>query len=110
MTTSDPRREPREPGYRGALRPRHDRLAVPWILAVITIFVLVILLAGLGIPSRFAPEPTPSPTPSATSTPAATDSAEPSAAASADESASADASVEPSETADPSESAEASGS
>jgi cytoskeletal protein RodZ len=88
----------REPGYRGALPPREDRLARPWILIVLGIFVLIILLSILAVPSRFIPEPTPLPLPS--STPVSSESAEPSASASAEASASASAdasaSVEPS--------------
>lgn len=74
-----------EPGYRGALPSREDRLARPWILAVLGIFVLVIVLSVLGVPSRFIPDPTPVPLPSL---PAST-SAEASPSASASESASA---------------------
>ena len=51
MTSQKPSTEP--PGYRGALPSREDRLARPWILLVIGIFVLVIVLSILGIPSRF---------------------------------------------------------
>lgn len=90
MTTSDPGRQPRQPGYRGALRPREDRLAAPWVLTVVAIFVLVFVLSVLGVPSRFFPEPTPVPTPSATASPTAT--AEPSASAEASEEESAEAS------------------
>ena len=64
MTTNEPRRE-RTPGYRGALPARDDRLARPWILTVIGIFVLILVLSVLGIPSRFVPDPTPIPLPSA---------------------------------------------
>ncbi len=62
MTSQKTSTEP--PGYRGALPSREDRLARPWILLVIGIFVLVIVLSILGIPSRFIPEPTPVPLPS----------------------------------------------
>jgi hypothetical protein len=69
MTTTEPQRDrdrdrDRQPGYRGALPPREDRLARPWILAVFAIFVLVFVLSFLGVPSRFIPEPTPVPLPS----------------------------------------------
>lgn len=64
-----------EPGYRGALPSRVDRLARPWILAVLGIFVLVIVLSIAGIPSRFIPDPTPIPLPSL---PPASGSVEPS--------------------------------
>lgn len=76
----------REPGYRGSLPPREDRLARPWILAVIGIFVLIFVLSFLAIPSRFIPEPTPVPVPSVPAPSA-------SVSASAAPSASADASV-----------------
>jgi hypothetical protein len=84
------------PGYRGSLPTRDDRLARPWILAVIGIFVLIIVLSILGVPSRFIPEPTPVPLPSVP----ASSSVEPSASESA--------SASPSEEASPSESASAS--
>jgi hypothetical protein len=67
MTTSN--EPPREPGYRGALPTREDRLAKPWILVVIAIFVAVIALSAAGIPSRFVPDPTPLPIPSIPATP-----------------------------------------
>lgn len=105
MTT--PTTEPtREPGYRGSLPPRQDRLAKPWLIIVAGIFVLIIVLSIAGVPSRFMPDPTPVPTPVATATPSAapsasaSDAASPTATASAEASASADASaaesVEPS--------------
>ena len=72
MTTNEPRRE--SPGYRGALPLRDDRLAKPWILTVIGIFILVMVLSIAGIPSRFTPEPTPFAPPSI---PAPSASAEP---------------------------------
>ena len=83
MTTNDPGRQPRQPGYRGALRPRNDSLAAPWILTVVAIFILVLVLSVLGVPSRFFPEPTVAPTPSATATPEASESVAPSASAEA---------------------------
>jgi hypothetical protein len=61
MTTNEPKRDP---GYRGALPTRNDRLARPWIIAVIAIFVAIFVLSFLEIPSRFTPEPTPLPIPS----------------------------------------------
>ncbi|HET6650052.1 MAG TPA: hypothetical protein VFH79_07865 [Candidatus Limnocylindria bacterium] len=88
MTTTDP---DRTPGYRGALPPREDRLARPWILLVIAAFVLILVLSVLGIPSRFIPEPTPVPLPSV---PAPSFSVEPSASSSASASASPSASEE----------------
>ena len=98
MTTNDP---DRTPGYRGALPPREDRLARPWILLVIAAFVLILVLSVLGIPSRFIPEPTPVPLPSV---PAPSLSVEPSASASASGSASASPSA--SEEASPSPTSE----
>lgn len=67
MTTRQtPRPDPArsEPGYRGSLPARGDGLARPWILTVVGIFVLVIVLSVLGVPSRFTPDPTPPPFPS----------------------------------------------
>ncbi len=98
MTTSSqtPRPEGRsEPGYRGALPEREDRLARNWILAVIGIFVLIFVLSIAGIPSRFIPDPTPVPLPS---TPTSSGSVEPSTSASpsASESESASPSASPS--------------
>ena len=78
-----------EPGYRGALPSRQDRLARPWILTVLGIFVLVIVLSVLGIPSRFIPDPTPVPLPSL---PASSSEPSPSASPSGSESASPSAS------------------
>jgi cytoskeletal protein RodZ len=91
MTSQKTSNEP--PGYRGALPSRKDRLARPWILLVIGIFVLVIVLSVLGIPSRFIPEPTPVPLPSL---PASSAEASPSASASASAPASAFESASPS--------------
>lgn len=90
-SNTDPKREP---GYRGALPPRDDTLARPWILIVLGIFVLIVVLSLAGIPSRFIPEPTPIPLPSITAEP----------------SVSADASAEPSGSTEPSGSAQPSGS
>jgi hypothetical protein len=105
MTT--PTIEPtREPGYRGSLPPRQDRLAKPWLMIVAGIFVLIILLSVAGVPSRFIPDPTPVPTPIATPAP----SAAPSASASEEASPSAEASAEASVEASAAESAEPSAS
>lgn len=49
-------------GYRGALPPRNDRLATPWVVVVVVAFVLMFVLAFMGLPSAFFPEPTPLPT------------------------------------------------
>ena len=89
--TTDPKREP---GYRGSLPPRQDRLAKPWLLIVAGIFVLIIVLSIAGVPSRFIPDPTPLPTPIATPTPSAEPSASASEAASPSTEASAEASVD----------------
>lgn len=89
MTTNDPERSP---GYRGALPPREDRLARPWILLVIAAFILILVLSVLGVPSRFIPEPTPVPLPSV---PAPSLSVGPSTSASASASASEEASPSP---------------
>ncbi|MGH2444926.1 MAG: hypothetical protein ACRDGD_02630 [Candidatus Limnocylindria bacterium] len=61
MTSNEPKRAP---GYRGALPTRDDRLARPWLLLVIGVFVLIFVLSFLGIPSRLFPEATPIPLPS----------------------------------------------
>ena len=66
MTSQTPRSDPsrNEPGYRKSLATREDRLARPWILTILGIFVLVLVLALAGLPSRLFPEPTPVPLPS----------------------------------------------
>ena len=56
--------KPRDPGYRGSLPPRVDRLARPWVLTVIGMFILIFVLALAGIPSRLIPQPTAVPLPS----------------------------------------------
>ena len=93
--TTDPKREP---GYRGSLPPRQDRLAKPWLMIVAGIFVLIILLSVAGIPSRFIPDPTPIPTPVTTPAPSVEASPSASVEASASAEASAAESVEPSAT------------
>ena len=96
MTSQTPRPDPvrnEPPGYRGALPTREDRLARTWILTVMAVFVLVLVLAVLGVPSRFIPEPTAIPLPS---TPASSSvEASPSDSTSASPSASAEASASP---------------
>ena len=77
MTTNEPKRDP---GYRGALPTRNDRLARPWVIAVIAIFVAIFVLSFLEIPSRFTPEPTPIPVPSFPATPSPSGSGSPSVA------------------------------
>ena len=89
MTKTDPARAP---GYRGSLPTRDDRLARPWVLTVIGIFVLIVVLSLVGIPSRLIPDPTPIPLPSVS----AGESVEASASAPASASTEASASVEPS--------------
>jgi hypothetical protein len=54
---SDQRRT--EGGYRGALPPKRDALARPWVVAVIAIFLLIFALAFAGLPSRFTVSPSP---------------------------------------------------
>jgi hypothetical protein len=56
--------KPRDPGYRGSLPPRVDRLARPWVLTVIGAFILIFVLALAGIPSRLIPQPSAVPLPS----------------------------------------------
>jgi hypothetical protein len=89
MTKTDPTRAP---GYRGSLPTREDRMAKPWVLTVIGVFLLVMALSIAGIPSRFTPEETPVPLPS--NLPSL--SAEPLASDSASADPSASDSVEPS--------------
>ncbi len=64
-TTNDPRRPGGAggPGYRGTLPAREDRLARPWLIIVAAIFVGIMVLSVLGVPSRFIPDPTPIPLP-----------------------------------------------
>lgn len=91
-----------EAGYRGALPPRNDRLAAPWVIAVIAIFVLMIVLSFVGLPSSLFPAETPVPLPSASveasasAEPSASASVEPSVSASTEPSAEASATEEPS--------------
>jgi hypothetical protein len=56
--------KPRDPGYRGSLPPRVDRLARPWVLSVLAAFVLIFVLAFAGIPTRLFPRPSLVPVPS----------------------------------------------
>ncbi|HEY7463799.1 MAG TPA: hypothetical protein VH987_05080 [Candidatus Limnocylindria bacterium] len=83
-------------GYRGALPTRNDALARPWVVAVIVMFVLIFVLAFVGIPSKLlraseSPGPTIGPLPSVSASAGASASAAPSAS-----SAGASASVAPS--------------
>jgi hypothetical protein len=95
MTKLDPKRES---GYRGSLPTRQDRLARPWIFIIIGVFVLIMVLSVLAIPSRFIPEPTPVPLPSLPASSSVEPSASPSGSESASPSASASESAEPSPT------------
>jgi hypothetical protein len=67
-----------EGGYRGALPPRGDMLARPWVIVVFAIFVLIFALAFAGFPSRLLTEPTPLPSPSVLPSAGASGSLEPS--------------------------------
>jgi hypothetical protein len=58
-----------QPGYRGSLPPRGERLARVWVLIVILGFAFMFVLAALNVPSALFPEATPSPIPSLSSTP-----------------------------------------
>ncbi|MEO8252356.1 MAG: hypothetical protein ABI578_07770 [Chloroflexota bacterium] len=71
------------PGYRGALAPRTDSLAKPWMLLVVVIFVLIFALGYAKVPSAIFPSPSPSPTPSASVAPSGSGGASGSAAPSA---------------------------
>ena len=53
------------PGYRGALPPRNDALAKPWVLVVVGIVVLIFALAFANVPTTLFPSPTPLPSISA---------------------------------------------
>ncbi len=57
-------RPDRAPGYRGALPPRNDRLARPWVIAVIAIVVLIVVLSVAGLPSALFASPSATPNPS----------------------------------------------
>jgi hypothetical protein len=60
----------RSAGYRGALPPRNDELARPWVLLVIGLFVAMFVLAFLGFPSSLFSSPSDSPLPSFSLAPA----------------------------------------
>lgn len=68
-------------GYRGSLPPRTDRMALPWLVTVVAVFVLVFVLALLNIPSRFLSsttlEPSASISPSGSALPSGIPSASP---------------------------------
>lgn len=84
---TDQRRGVREespaPGYRGALPPRADTLARPWVITVLVIFILIIVLAVFNVPSTLLPESSPTPIPAISVEPSASGSAAPSTSASA---------------------------
>ena len=71
-----------EAGYRGALPPKSDVLARPWVVIVIAGFVLIFALSFANLPSSLIPTPTPLPSPSATPAVSASGSASASASAS----------------------------
>lgn len=98
-STNEPKRD--QPGYRGALPTRDDRLARPWVIAVIAIFVGIIVLSALEIPSRFAAEPTPLPVPSIPATPSPEPTESPSLEPAGTGSPEASGSPSPSETPEP---------
>jgi hypothetical protein len=72
----------RPSGYRGALPPRNDTIARPWVLAVVALFVLMFALSFLGFPASLFPEPSGSPNPSFSVAPSS--SVAPSASGSSD--------------------------
>jgi ABC-type Fe3+ transport system permease subunit len=72
-----------DPGYRGALSPRQDVLARPWVVIVIAAFVLMFVLSFLGFPSNLlTAQPSPSPVPSLSTSPSVSPAASASAGAS----------------------------
>jgi hypothetical protein len=74
-----------EPGYRGALPPRQDALARPWVVIVIGAFVLMFVLSFLGFPSSLlTAQPSQSPVPSISVAPSASPAPSASAEASAE--------------------------
>lgn len=79
---TDQQRPAGQPGYRGALPPRNDALARPWVVAVIAAFVLIFVLSFLGLPGALFPDETSSPTPGASFSLEPSGSAEPSVQAS----------------------------
>ncbi len=88
-----------QPGYRGALPPRGERMGRVWVLMVIAGFVAIIVLAFLNVPTVLFPEPTPVPVPSAS--PSASDGASPAESESPAESVSASPSVSPGDSGSP---------
>lgn len=72
-----------QPGYRGALPPRDDALARPWVVVVIAAFLLMFVLAFVGFPSGVLKgNPSPSAVPSISISPSGSSAASGSAGAS----------------------------
>jgi hypothetical protein len=90
------------PGYRGALPPRNDALARPWVLTVLGIFLLIIVLAFFNVPTTLFPESSPTPIPAVSVEPSPSGSGDASASAEASPSADASASGSASASASPS--------
>ncbi|MEX0631052.1 MAG: hypothetical protein WEE67_00205 [Chloroflexota bacterium] len=86
-----------QPGYRGALPPRGERMARVWVLIVILGFAFMFVLAALNVPSALFPEPTPTVFPSAlpSASPFASEGASPAESGSPAESVSPSPSVSP---------------
>ena len=70
---------PSTPGYRGALPPRSDTLARPWVLIVLVIFILIFALSLANVPTTLFPPASPNPTPSVSAEPSVSGSSAPSA-------------------------------
>ena len=81
------------PGYRGALPPRSDALARPWVLVVLVIFVLIFALSLANVPTTLFPPASATPLPSVSAEPSPSGSAAASGNASAEASASGSASA-----------------
>jgi len=91
-----------QPGYRGALPPRGERMARVWVLIVILGFASMFVLAALNVPSTLFPEPTPTVFPSASPATSGSPSDGPAPGESPGESVSASPSVSPAESGSPS--------
>lgn len=68
---TDQQRPARSGGYRGALPPRNDALARPWVIIVIGLFLLMFVLAFVGFPSSLFRGSSGSPSPSISLEPSA---------------------------------------
>jgi len=94
-----------QPGYRGALPPRGERMARVWVVLVILGFLSMFVLAALNVPSVWFPEPTPVPVPSVSPGPSESGSPAPSESSAPDgspgESVGASPSVSPAESGSP---------